>query len=162
MDEKGRKRGGIEVQTGTASTSETGQESQEKKSKFPEREEGRPELRIFLKAAGGSQPKIPQTEMLVPTPDCEANRNTGTEDKKRKFALVCEEDDKLEPSTRRPACKLQRKLSFCSETLELNSNSNYSSSSSIPQYSNLKTTKSRKYVNRLGIVLLGLVWFFDN
>ena len=99
--------------------------------------EGQPEIRNFLKAAGGSQPKIPQTEMLVPTPDCEANRITGTEDKKRKIGLVCEEDDKLEPSTRRPASKLRRKLSFCSETIELNSSSSY-----IPQYSNLKTTIS--------------------
>ena len=97
--------------------------------KFPEREEGQPEIRNFLKAAGGSQPKIPQTEMLVPTQDCEANRKAGTEDKKIKNGLVCEEDDKLEPSTRRPASKLRRKLSFCSETIELNSSSSY-----IPQY----------------------------
>ena len=80
--------------------------------------------------------------MLVPTPDCEANRITGTEDKKRKIGLVCEEVDKLEPSTRRPASKLRRKLSSCTETIELNS----SSSSNIPQYSNLKTTRPRKYV----------------
>ena len=79
--------------------------------------------------------------MLVPTPDCEADRITGTEDKKRKIGLVCEEDDKLEPSTRRPASKLRRKLSSCTETIELNP-----SSSNIPQYSNLKTTRPRKDV----------------
>ena len=46
--------------------------------KFPECEEGQPKVRNFLKAAGGSQPKIPQTEMLVPSPDCEENRKNWT------------------------------------------------------------------------------------
>ena len=99
--------------------------------KFPERVEGQPKIRNFLKAAWRVNPKFPK-----------GDRITGTEAKKRKIGLVCEEDDKLEPSTRRPASKLRRKLSSCTETIELNS----SSSSNINQYSNLKTTRPRKYV----------------
>ena len=85
--------------------------------KFPERVEGQPEIKNFLKAAGGSQPKIPQ-EMLVPTPDCEANKRTGTEAKKRKMELVCDEDDVLEPSLKRTVKHLRRKPSSCTEKLE--------------------------------------------
>ena len=78
-----------------------------RKVKLPERVEGQPEIRNFLKAAGGCQPKIPQ-EMLVPTPDCEANKGTGAEAKKRKKELVCDGDDELEPSLKRTARQLQR------------------------------------------------------
>ena len=70
--------------------------------KFPGREEGQPEIRKFLKAVWGKgfQPKIPQREMVVPTPDCGAKRKTRTEDRKRKIGPFSEDDDKLEPSTR--------------------------------------------------------------
>ena len=77
-----------------------------RKVKLPERVEGQPEIRNFLKAAGGCQPKIPQ-EMLVPTPtDCEANKGIGSEAKKRKMELVCDGDDELEPSLKRTARQL--------------------------------------------------------
>ena len=64
--------------------------------KFPGHEEGQPEIRNFLKAAGGCQPKIPQREIVVPTPHCRPKQK--------------KDDDKLEPSTRQPAHKLRRKL----------------------------------------------------
>ena len=118
--------------------------------KFPERVEGQPEIKNFLKAAGGCQPKIPQ-EMLVPTPDCEANRRTGTEAKKRKKELVCDGDDVLEPSLKRTARQLRRKPSSCTEKLEEGTctgkleKGTSSSSSYNPRFSNsnLNTTVTR-------------------
>ena len=93
-------------------------------------------------------PKIPQ-EMLVPTPDCEASKGTGTEAKKRKKELVCDEDDVLELSLKRTARQLQRKPSSCTEKLEEGTctgkleKGTSSSSSSNPRFSNLNTTVIR-------------------
>merc|ERR1711888_536626 len=47
-------------------------QARRRKVKLPERVEGQPEIRNFLEAAWGCQPKIPQ-EMQVPNTDCEAN-----------------------------------------------------------------------------------------
>ena len=56
--------------------------------------------------------------MLVPTPDCEANKGTGAEAKKRKKELVCDGDDELEPSLKQTARQLRRKPSSCTELEE--------------------------------------------
>merc|ERR1712215_486154 len=89
-----------------------------RKVKLPEHIEGQQEIRNFLNAAGGCQPKIPK-EMLVPTPtNCEANKGTGLEAKKRKKELICDVDDELEPSPKRTARQLQRKPSSFTELEE--------------------------------------------
>ena len=92
--------------------------TRKRKVKLPELLEGQQEIRNFLKAAGGCQPKIPK-EMLVPTPtNCEAKIGTRSETKKRKKELVCDVDDELEPSPKRTATQLRRKPSSFTELEE--------------------------------------------
>merc|ERR1712215_8309 len=76
--------------------------------------EGQQEIKNFLKAAWGYQPKFPK-KMLVPTPlKCEENIGTGSETRKRKMASDADVDDELEPSPKRTASQLRRKPSFSS------------------------------------------------
>merc|ERR1711867_235002 len=86
--------------------------------------------------------------MLAPTPDCEANKGTKTEAKKRKKELVCDGDDGLEPSLKRTARQLRRKPSSCTEKLEEGTGTGKleegtSNTSSSSRFSNLNTTLSR-------------------
>ena len=83
--------------------------------------------------------------MLVPTPDCEANKGTGTEAKKE---LVCDGDDVLEPPLKGTARQLRRKLSSCTEKLEEGTGTGKleegtSKTSSSSRFSKLNTTVSR-------------------
>ena len=82
-----------------------------RKVKLPELIEGQQEIKNFLKAAGGCQPKFPK-KMLVPTPlKCEENIGTGSEVRKRKLASDVGADDVLESSPKRTASQLRRKPS---------------------------------------------------
>ena len=88
--------------------------TRKRKVKLPELIEGQQEIKNFLKAAGGCQPKFPK-KMLVPTPlKCEENIGTGSETRKRKMASDVDVDDELEPSPKRTASQLRRKPSSSS------------------------------------------------